>query len=68
MAAAQQDEVVEIGAAAVDPVVDVMPVAPLGRPVAAREAAAAVAVGERTMLRGADDRRPATDSIISERP
>jgi hypothetical protein len=65
--AAQQDEVVEIGATAVDPVLDVMPVAPLGRPAAAREAASAVTVGERAMLRGADDRRPATE-VEDQRP
>jgi hypothetical protein len=52
VAAAEQAEIVEVGGATVDPVLQVVRVGPFDRAVTAGEDAAAVTVGEGPALRG----------------
>jgi len=66
--AAQQDEVGEISAPTENPVDHVVGITPLRWPVAAREAAAAITVGECTVQSGTDHRRAAPEVQDQRRP
>jgi hypothetical protein len=61
VASAQQEQVFRRGLAAVDPVLDVMHIAPRRRTITAGEAAAAVAPHESAPERAGDDPGPTTD-------